>query len=148
MRKIRFLFNAFSRVTACVVIAVAVFTTILEPTDTVEAAVLWQIPAVSALCALTCLIYPWDRTLGKAEMGIRTLIHYLLINGIVLGAGFWFHWYRIDRIQSVAVMLITIALIFALVSAVTWAQRAEEAKQMNERLREYQEKKAKGEIMD
>ena len=96
MRKIRFLFNAFSRVTACVVIAVAAFTTILEPTDTVETAVLWQIPAVSALCALTCLIYPWDRTLGKAEMGIRTLIHYLLINGIVLGAGFWFHWYRIE----------------------------------------------------
>lgn len=148
MRKIRFLFNAFSRVTACVVIAVAAFTTILEPTDTVEAAVLWQIPAVSALCALTCLIYPWDRTLGKAEMGIRTLIHYLLINGIVLGAGFWFRWYRIDRIQSIAAMLITIALIFALVSAVTWAQRAEEAKRMNERLREYQEKKAKGEIMD
>jgi uncharacterized membrane protein len=114
----------------------------------VETAVLWQIPAVSALCALTCLIYPWDRTLGKAEMGIRTLIHYILINGIVLGAGFWFHWYRIDRIQSIAAMLITIALIFALVSAVTWAQRAEEAKRMNERLREYQEKKAKGEIMD
>ena len=148
MRKIRFLFNAFSRVTACVVIAVAAFTTILEPTDTVETAVLWQIPAVSALCGLTCLIYPWDRTFGKAEMGIRTLIHYLLINGIVLGAGFWFHWYRIDRIQSIAAMLITIALIFALVSAVTWAQRAEEAKRMNERLREYQEKKAKGEIMD
>ncbi len=53
MRKIRFLFNAFSRVTACVVIAVAAFTTILEPTDTVETAVLWQIPAVSALCDLT-----------------------------------------------------------------------------------------------
>lgn len=148
MKKIRFLFKVFSTVTAFVVVAVAVFTTILEPAPMIETVVLWQIPAVSALCALTCLIYPWDRTLGKAEMGIRTLIHYLLINGIVLGAGFWFHWYRIDRIQSIAAMLITIALIFALVSAVTWAQRAEEAKRMNERLREYQEKKAKGEIMD
>lgn len=148
MKKIRFLFKVFSIVTAFVVVAVAVFTTILEPAPMIETVVLWQIPAVSALCALTCLIYPWDRTLGKAEMGIRTLIHYLLINGIVLGAGFWFHWYRIDRIQSIAAMLITIALIFALVSAVTWAQRAEEAKRMNERLREYQEKKAKGEIMD
>ena len=148
MRKIRFLFNAFSRVTACVVIAVAAFTTILEPTDTVETAVLWQIPAVSALCALTCLIYPWDRTLGKAEMGIRTLIHYLLINGIVLGAGFWFEWYRIDRLGSVVSMVLTIAVIFALVSAITWAQALEEAKQMNKRLREYQQKKAEGEIMD
>ena len=148
MRKIRFLFNAFSRVTACVVIAVAVFTTILEPTDTVETAVLWQIPAVSALCTLSCLIYPWNRTLGKTEMGIRTVIHYLLVNGIVLGAGFWFEWYRIDRLGSVVSMVLTIAVVFGLVSAITWAQALEEAKRMNERLREYQEKKAKGEIMD
>ena len=148
MKKIRFLFKVFSTVTAFVVVAVAVFTTILEPAPMIETVVLWQIPAVSALCTLSCLIYPWNRILGKTEMGIRTVIHYLLVNGIVLGAGFWFHWYRIDRIQSIAAMLITIALIFALVSAVTWAQRAEEAKRMNERLREYQEKKAKGEIMD
>lgn len=148
MRKIRFLFNAFSRVTACVVIAVAAFTTILEPTDTVETAVLWQIPAVSALCTLSCLIYPWDRTPGKTEMGIRTVIHYLLVNGIVLGAGFWFEWYRIDRLGSVVSMVLTIAVIFALVSAITWAQALEEAKQMNKRLREYQQKKAEGEIMD
>lgn len=148
MRKIRFLFNAFSRVTACVVIAVAAFTTILEPTDTVETAVLWQIPAVSALCTLSCLIYPWNRILGKTEMGIRTVIHYLLVNGIVLGAGFWFEWYRIDRLGSVVSMVLTIAVVFGLVSAITWAQALEEAKQMNERLREYQQKKAEGEIMD
>ena len=114
----------------------------------IETVVLWQIPAVSALCTLSCLIYPWNRILGKTEMGIRTVIHYLLVNGIVLGAGFWFEWYRIDRLGSVVSMVLTIAVVFGLVSAITWAQALEEAKQMNERLREYQQKKAEGEIMD
>ena len=85
MKKIRFLFKVFSTVTAFVVVAVAVFTTILEPAPMIETVVLWQIPAVSALCTLSCLIYPWNRILGKTEMGIRTVIHYLLVNGIVLG---------------------------------------------------------------
>lgn len=141
MRKIRFLFQVFSMVTACVVIAVAIFATILDPAELIETAVLWQIPAVSALCSLSCLIYPWDRTLGKVEMGIRILIHYLVINGVVLGAGFWFGWYNIRRIGSVAAMLLTIAVIFAVVSAITWTQEAREARHMNERLREYQRKK-------
>ncbi|WP_300810052.1 DUF3021 family protein [uncultured Acetatifactor sp.] len=148
MKKIRFLFKVFSTVTAFVVVAVAVFTTILEPAPMIETVVLWQIPAVSALCTLSCLIYPWNRILGKTEMGIRTVIHYLLVNGIVLGAGFWFEWYRIDRLGSVVSMVLTIAVVFGLVSAITWAQALEEAKQMNERLREYQQKKAEGEIMD
>ena len=33
MRKIRFLFEIFSMVTACVVMAVAFFTTVLDPAD-------------------------------------------------------------------------------------------------------------------
>lgn len=141
MRKIRFLFEVFSMVTACVVIAVALFTTVLDPVDAVEPVILWQIPCVSFLCSLGCLIYPWDRTLGKKEMGIRVAAHYLLINGIVLTAGFWFQWYRIDHLGSVAVMLVTIALIFGVVSALSWTRDAGEAKRMNEKLREFQQKK-------
>ena len=57
-----------------------------------------SVPSNSALCTLSCLIYPWNRILGKTEMGIRTVIHYLLVNGIVLGAGFWFEWYRMSGI--------------------------------------------------
>lgn len=141
MRKIRFLFEVFSMVTACVIIAVALFTTVLDPVDTLEPAILWQIPCISFLCSLGCLIYPWDRPLGKREMGVRIVIHYLLINGIVLTAGFWFRWYRVDNLGSVVVMLITIALIFGIVSAISWRKSAADAKRMNERLREFQQKK-------
>lgn len=141
MKKIRFLFEVFSMVTSCVVIAVALFTTALEPVDAVEPVILWQILCVSFLCSLGSLIYPWDRALGKWEMGIRILIHYLLINGIVLTAGFRFEWYRADNLGSVVVMVVTIILIFGIVSAVSWSKSAADARRMNEKLREFQQKK-------
>lgn len=31
---------------------------------------------------LTALIYPWNRKMGKEEIIVRTLIHYILINVI------------------------------------------------------------------
>ena len=141
MKKIRFLFEVFSMVTACVVVAVALFTTVLDPVDAVEPAILWQIPCVSFLCSLGCLIYPWDRTPGKKEMGIRIAVHYLLINGIVLTAGFWFRWYRLDHLGSIVAMLVTIALIFGIVSAISWTSDVGDAKRMNKKLREFQQKK-------
>lgn len=141
MRKIRYLFEIFSMVTACVVIAVAFFTTVLESVAAVEPVIFWQIPCVSFLCSLGCLIYPLDRVSGKREMAIRIVAHYILINGIVLTAGFCFEWYRVDHLGSVAVMLLTIALIFGIVSALSWRKAAMDAKRMNEKLREFQQKK-------
>lgn len=141
MRKIRFLFEIFSMVTACVVMAVAFFTTVLDPADVLEPAILWQILGVSFLCSLGSLIYPWDRVVGKKEMGIRIVAHYILINVIVLTAGFWFQWYKTDHLGNIAAMLITIALIFGIVSALSWKKAAMDAKRMNEKLREFQQKK-------
>lgn len=83
------------------------------------------------------LIYPWKRTPGKTEMGIRMLLHYLLVNLIVLGAGLWFGWYRIDHLWSVLSMMISIAAVFAVVSAIEMTKSSKEAKQMNEKLKEY-----------
>lgn len=140
-RKIRFLFEIFSMVTSCVVIAVALFTTVVNPVEAVEPVILWQIPCVSFLCSLGSLIHPWDRTPGKREMGIRIVVHFLLTNVIVLTSGFCFQWYRSDDLGSVAVMLVTIALIFGVVSAFSWSRDAGEAKRMNDKLREFQQKK-------
>lgn len=55
-RKISFLINVFSMITSCMVIAVALFVTVLNPTERIEAVILWQIPAVAALLSATTLI--------------------------------------------------------------------------------------------
>lgn len=132
------MFYIFCLVNTCVMFAVAVFTALPEPSSTVDSAVLWQMPTVSFLCTLGCLIYPWDKECGKWKMALIRCIHYLYINGVVLGTGFWFGWYRPDRWGSVISMVILIALIFVLVSAVSIRKAAAEARRMNQRLKEYQ----------
>lgn len=94
MSRIRFMLHVFSMVLTGVVIAVAVFITVINPTDTVTSALFWQMPLVSAACTLISLIYPWGREMGKTELIIKTVIHYILVNVIVLGSGALFYWYN------------------------------------------------------
>ena len=136
-RKMRFLIDLFCMVTTCVVIAVAVFTGIINPIERIEAVILWQIPAVSAVITLTTLIYPWDTSLGKKEIAVRTVVHYMLVNMIVLGAGAVFDWYAPGNVGSVIAMVVAIAVIYALVSGLSWRHSARDAKRMNEKLKEY-----------
>lgn len=136
-RKMRFLVNIFSMVTSCVVIAVAVFTTMINPTERIEAVILWQIPGVSAVITFVSLIYPWDRPMGKLETVVRKMVHYVLVNLIVLASGALFDWYDPKNAGSVIAMVVTIAVIFVLVSGIAWSRSARDAKQMNERLKEY-----------
>lgn len=138
MGKLRFLFQVFCRVTTCVVIAVALFTTVINPVESVDPVIMWQIPVVSLMTTLGSLIYPWDRKMGKSELSIRIGAHYLWANLVVLGVGFLFGWYEITRPGSVVSMVFAIAVIYAVASIGSWTKSARDAKQMNEKLKEYQ----------
>ncbi|MCM1056139.1 MAG: DUF3021 domain-containing protein [Firmicutes bacterium] len=136
-RKMKFLVDVFCMITSSIVIAVAVFTTIVNPIERIQAVILWQIPATSLVLTLMSLIYPWDRPMGKLEIALRTAVHYVLINMIVLGAGVVFDWYDPKNWRNVIAMLASIAVIFALVDGISWRRSAREAKKMNEKLKEY-----------
>lgn len=138
MRRLKFLLHIFSMVMTGVVFAVAVFTTIIDPTETMEPVLLWQMMLVSGLCTLTALIYPWDREMSKVEVVVRTIIQYVLVNVIVLGSGVIFYWYDISRFRSVAEMVLSIAVIFVAIEASSWKRAAVDAARMNERLKRYQ----------
>lgn len=135
-RKLRFLTDVFCMITSCMVIAVAVFTTVLNPVERIEAAILWQIPMVSAVITLVSLIYPWGRPMGRLETVIRKGVHYGAVNLIVLGAGVLFDWYDPKNLHSVIAMAVSIAIIFILVSGISWRRSARDARKMNERLAE------------
>lgn len=140
MRKIRFLMRIFTMVMTGVVFAVGVFTMVINPTETVETKLFWQMPLVSALCTLASLIYPWDREMSKREAIIKTLIHYVLVNVFVLGGGALFYWYDPSQLCNIASMVLAIALIFAVISVISWRKSAADAARMNKKLEEYQKK--------
>lgn len=144
MKKIRFLMRIFTMVLTGVVFAVGVFTIVINPTETVETKLFWQMPLVSALCTLTSLIYPWDREMSKTEAIIKTLIHYVLVNVFVLGGGALFYWYDPSQLRNIAAMMLAIALIFAVISVISWRKSAADAARMNKKLEEYQKKMEEG----
>ncbi len=134
--KIQCVMRTFSLVTTCMVFAVAVFCTIINPTEKVSAMTLWQIPLVSMLTSLETLIYPWNRKMEKLECAVRIFIHYLMIVAVVLLSGWLLEWYDVSNAGSVALMIGAVTIIFAIVSAISWSASAKTAKLMNEKLQE------------
>ncbi len=129
-------------VTTCVMAVIALFTTVVDPEEWIEPVVLWQALMVAFLCAaLSTFIFPWDRAMKKWEMRIRIAAHYLFINLIVLWFGNQFGWYRINDWISLLAMLISIAVIYAIVSCVSWHKSKQDAQKMNEGLMRYRGKK-------
>lgn len=139
MRRIRrALLNIFSMVTTGSLIMVGVFTTIINPIERIESAIVWQILLVSGLCTLTSLIWPWNRKPGRTENLVRTVIQYVMVTVIVLGGGLLFEWYDPSKLHNMIAMLLSIAVIFGVVSAISWGRSAKDAAKMNEKLTEYQ----------
>lgn len=134
-----FLWNEFCMISTCVLTATALFTTLLSPEDSISPNTLWQVLFVSLLCTLSTLLYPWKRNIKKMGFYIRVATHYLLINAIVLSFGSRFNWYHPTHLKSTLSMLLSIAIIFAAVSFISWSHSAKDAKKMNERLEKYQE---------
>ena len=141
-RRFKFLWDCFCMVSTCVMAVVALFTTVVDPTEWIEPVILWQSLMVSFLCAASStFIFPWDRVMKKWEVRVRTALHYLVINLIVLGFGNWFKWYHIDEWASLLAMLISIAVIYTIVSCLSWRKSKQDAQRMNERLMQYRGKK-------
>lgn len=138
MKKFCFVMNCFAIITCCVVAAVAVFTTVIYPVEKISPYITWQILLVSFLSAVSTLIYPWDKEYKKNDFRIRVVLHYIIINIIVLGFGILFDWYATDNMLNIIVMVIMIAVIFAVVSVVSWKKSEQDAKVMNENLQKYQ----------
>lgn len=129
-------------VSTCVMAVVALFTTVVDPQEWIEPVVLWQALMVSFLCAaLSTFIFPWDRAMKKWEVRVRTAVHYLVINLIVLWFGNQFGWYQINEWISLLAMLISIAAIYTIVSCISWRKSKQDVQKMNERLMQYRGKK-------
>ena len=134
MTKFEFVLNKFYEITAWSLLA-SVVMTLISKSDMIPSSLLWQIPLLSFLGALSSLIYPWDRSMTRKEFVIRIAIHYLIMNGIILGGGGFFGWFDIHEPLQVAMMALSVAIIFFIISLYSWTKGNREAQKMNQRLK-------------
>lgn len=137
MKRIAGIFNTFVYVVTMVVFASAVSITVFWEDSTLGVNLLWEILFVSFLCSLSTLIYP-EKPVSKKAIWLLRILHYVLVNVVVLGCGIWFEWFYADNLPMVLGMLLSIAVIFVVVSLVVWKRVAHTAELMNERLKAYQ----------
>lgn len=141
IKKIKEILMTFCMVTTGATFATLVYVKIFYDMEGVTANILWQILLVSFLCSLGNLIHPMHEV-GRRRFCIDLFVHYLYINVVVLGAGKRFEWFDIRVLSMDVGMMLLILIIFVLVSAVIWATEIKESRRLNEKLLEYQNRKA------
>ena len=144
MKKIKEIFLTFCMITTGIVFATLIYVKIFYEMNDLGADILWQILFTSFLCSLGNLIHP-VREVEKWRFKVDLLLHYLYINVIVLGTGSLFKWFDLSIPSMVFGMITLIVVIFIVISAIIWTMETRESRRLNEKLLEYQSKKAQAE---
>lgn len=135
MSRIKIFFHTYVCVVAGVILATAVFITLFMPEVELDVNILWQIMFVSFLCSLGELMYS-EKRIDERKRRLLVFLHYVEVNAVVLGFGMYFHWFSIQYLPHVIVMLLIINIIFLCVSMIEWRRAKEMAGLMNRRLAE------------
>lgn len=140
LKRLKDVCYVFACVTTCVTFVTAVYIKVFWAQQvSLDKDILWQILFVSFLCSLGILIYPEREVSGRATV-LLYILHYIEVNIVVLGCGIWFQWFLPNDLPMVLGMVILIALVFILVSVITWNRNRKMADLMNRRLEEYQQR--------
>lgn len=119
-------------------VAVAVFISIFYPGESLSVAVLWQILACSAVCALGNLIWWTKKQLSRMEELIRIFLHYLYINVVVFGSALMFDWIDYSNIVMVISLFFMILVLFIVIFLAVRYYYKKISDLMNRSLKTYQ----------
>lgn len=138
MARIKVFLDVFTKVTTCILLGAAAYCSFFFYDGMFSRHLLWELLLVSFLTSLGVLFYTDD--LNKKSMRLVCILHYLFNNVVVVGCGLWFGWIDAKNPLQIVGMVVLVAVIFSVVSVLSWKKAASEAEQMNERLVKYQEK--------
>lgn len=135
MKELKKILQIFFYVLAGSIINTAVFMTIFLPELYFTVEVIWQVILMSAITSCGTLIFYSRHEISKKQMKLRVILHYVYINGIVLGGAFLWQWVNYRRISQILTMIVLIAGVYLSVTAVTFNKEKKEADNINRKLR-------------
>lgn len=139
LKRIKEMMSLFVKTTTGILFVTAVYITVFygwENTSKVN--LLWEILGLSALCTLGSLILPLEgeKEVSKAATLIRVILYYIYVNIVTLIFGYAAEWYLISDMKQVLGMVAAVAFVFFVIAAVYYWAQYQEAKKMNQKLRE------------
>lgn len=95
-----------------------------------------EILSVGILCGVATELLLPNRELPVTEGRIRCIIHYALINAIVLICGYLYGWYALDA-ASILLMCLTSAGVYVFTFLLNFHKDKKMSDEMNEKLEKY-----------
>lgn len=128
MKWFKFFFEQFVTITAFIVTIVGI-TFLFDPKEYIPGYVLVQIALVGFLSTLPSVVFISKEEYTKKSYIIRTIIHFILLNIIVLSVGYAFDFYN-SLIGGISVF-ITILIIYVIVTVSQLVFNKNEADKIN-----------------
>lgn len=136
-KRLRFTLDLFFKITTGIVIVSVIYITAFEGIDLEFAIVpfLGQILITAALCAAFNFFFYYDQELSKKGKLLLTIADYVYVNLVVLCCGIWFEWFYLSNWRMLLGMVLGIAVVFIVVTALSFSMDYKTAQKMNEKLR-------------
>lgn len=133
-------------VLAGITLSAAIFITMFIPEQTLSVVILWQIISMSAVCSLGNLFYYSKKEIGKRNMKLRIIFHYLYINFIVIGGAFLFRWSAPKYLPQIIVLFFLILLVYIVIMITEFDYETKTAKKLNDQLKKCYPSDEKGDL--
>ena len=146
MNKIKILANIFSKITVCVLLASAIYITVMCGLDAqISVRILWQILLVSAVCSIPILMYPDEEGNECSFEGMlgREIMYFVFINCAGLGLCRAFGWFYFNKAKMVVLMEVLIIGVYVMVNLIVYVNDHMVAESMNQKLKEMRKRKEK-----
>jgi hypothetical protein len=139
MKRLQSMISFFEKITAGILFVTAIYIPVFYGWDVaIYADILWEILLLSAVCTLGSILLPLEgeKEISRYAMMMRTILYYAYINLAVLGLGFLFGWFSFRNGLQVLGMELAIVFVFLGVYLISYWMQCQEAKRMNEKLKE------------
>ncbi len=140
--------DLFARITVGIVAATAAFITVFENGNETQLSVsiLWQILFVGFACTAVSVglwhLFPAGKAeISKKRMLLFIIVCFFLMNAVVLSCGVWFGWFALSNLPETLAMICLVFLVFVAVVASSYRTATMQAKKMNEKLKNRNERK-------
>ena len=123
----------FLYITTCILIVVAA-NIMISGSDTLPADTLWQILLSGFLTTLVTELV-WAKEPENIRSGIiKMIVHYIALCAVMIVCGCWFDWMNLSP-AGIIMMLISVAVVYALVSLADYWTGRKLADEINQKLK-------------
>lgn len=121
-------------------LATTLFITLLLPEVTFGVELLWQILAFPLFTSPLILIFYSKKELSKKAIFIRQVLHYMLINIILIPSAYSFKWLETGNLIQLIIFIILVFMVYVGVCISSFVMDQKEATNLNQHIKAYQKR--------